>query len=66
MKPRSRSAGPSPFPPDVDAARKRLWLKTGTAAVVAFACAAAFSAYLRPDMIVTFGDIMTFCASLLR
>ena len=25
-----------------------------------------FSAYLRPDMVVAFGDLMSFCAALLR
>ena len=50
----------------MDAARKRLWWKTAAVALVAFASAAAFSAYLRPDMLLAFGDIMSFCASLLR
>ena len=50
----------------MDAAAKRLWWKLGLVGLLGFACAAAFSAYLRPDMVVSFGDIMTFCASLLR
>ena len=50
----------------MDAATKRLWWKAGAVALFVFACAAAFSAYLRPDMMVTFGAILTFCASLLR
>jgi hypothetical protein len=28
--------------------------------------ALAFSAYLRPDMVAVFGDIMAFCATLLK
>ena len=47
-------------------ARKRLWWKAAGVALFAFASAAAFSAYLRPDMLAAFGDIMSFCASLLR
>jgi hypothetical protein len=50
----------------MDAARKRLGWKIGVVVLVAFACAAVFSAYLRPDMLVTFGDIMAFCAALIR
>ena len=50
----------------MDAASKRLWWKAGAVVLIAFACAAAFSAYLRPDMIATFGDVMSFCASLLK
>ena len=50
----------------MDAATKRLCWKAGAVALFVFACAAAFSGYLRPDMVVTFGDIMTFCAGLLR
>jgi hypothetical protein len=48
------------------AANKRLWWKAGVVVLVVFASAAAFSAYLRPDMLVLFGDIMSFCAGLLR
>ena len=50
----------------MDAARKRLWWKAGAVVLVAFASAAAFSAYLRPDMLAAFGDLMSFCASLLK
>ena len=50
----------------MDAASKRLCWRVGAVVLIAFACAAAFSAYLRPDMVVSFGEIMTFCASLLR
>lgn len=50
----------------MDSANKRFWWKAAGVALLAFAAAAAFSAYLRPDMLVVFGDIMSFCASLLR
>ena len=42
------------------------WWKAGGAAVFAIACALVFAAYLRPDMLASFGDFMAFCASLLR
>jgi hypothetical protein len=42
------------------------WWKAGGAAAFAVACAVVFAAYLRPDMLATFGDIMAFCASLIR
>ena len=44
---------------------KVLTFATG-AVLLAFLAAAAFSAYLRPDMLLVFGDIMSFCAALLR
>ena len=50
----------------MDAARKRFWWMAAGVALLAFVTAAAFSAYLRPDMLVAFGDIMAFCAALLR
>ena len=50
----------------MDPARQRLWWKAAGVALFAFAAAAAFSAYLRPDMLVAFGDLMSFCASLLK
>lgn len=50
----------------MDAAKKRLGWRIGAVALVAFACAAVFSAYLRPDMLVVFGEIMAFCAALIR
>jgi hypothetical protein len=50
----------------MDAAKKRLgWMILGVS-LVAFACAAAFSAYLRPDMLVSFADVMAFCAGLIK
>ena len=50
----------------MEAAKKRLgWTILGLS-VVALACAAAFSAYLRPDMLVTFGDVMAFCVGLIK
>ncbi len=50
----------------MDAAKKRFWWTAAGVAALAFAAAAAFSAYLRPDMLVRFGDIMAFCAALIR
>ena len=50
----------------MNAASKRLWWKAGAVILAAFACAAAFSAYLRPDMLLVFGDLMAFCAALIR
>lgn len=45
---------------------KHLGWKLAAVVVVGFACAAAFSAYLRPDMLVSFGELMSFCAGLIR
>ena len=42
------------------------WWKAAGIALLAFVSAAVFSAYLRPDMVAAFGDVMSFCASLLR
>ena len=50
----------------MDAAKKRFWWTAAGVALLAFVTAAAFSAYLRPDMLVMFGDLMSFCAALLR
>ncbi len=50
----------------MDAATKRFWWTVAGVVLLAFAAAAAFSAYLRPDMLVRFGDIMAFCAALIR
>ena len=50
----------------VEAARKRLWLKAGGVALAAFLLAVIFSAYLKPDMVAMFGDLMSFCAALLK
>jgi hypothetical protein len=50
----------------MDAAKKRFWWTAAGIVLLAFAIAAAFSAYLRPDMLVAYGDIMSFCAALLR
>jgi len=38
----------------------------GGIALAAFVLAMVFSAYLKPDMVAVFGDIMSFCASLIR
>ncbi len=35
-------------------------------ALLAAASAFAFAGYLRPDMLVAFGDLMAFCVGLLR
>jgi len=50
----------------MDAAKKRFWWTATGIVLLALAIAAAFSAYLRPDMLVTYGEIMSFCAGLLR
>jgi hypothetical protein len=50
----------------MEAARKRLWWKTGAVALAVFVAALVFSAYLKPDMVAAFGDIMAFCAGLLK
>lgn len=50
----------------MEAAHKRLWLKAGAVVLAAFAAAVAFSAYLRPDMLGSFADLMAFCAALLK
>jgi hypothetical protein len=51
----------------VEAARRRgLWWKAGLIALAAFIVAVVFSAYLRPDMVAAFGDVMAFCAALLK
>lgn len=36
----------------------RLWLKAAGVAAVAFAAAAAFSAYLQPGMLIEFANLM--------
>ena len=50
----------------MDAAKKRFWWTAVGVVLLAFATAAAFSAYLRPEMLVSFGDILSFCASLIK
>ena len=50
----------------MDPARRMLWWKAIGVALFAFAGAAVFSAYLRPEMLVVFGDLMAFCAALIR
>ena len=49
-----------------DAAKKRFWWTAAGAVLLAFVSAVAFSAYLRPDMLVSFGDLMAFCAALIK
>ncbi len=46
--------------------RRRFWLAAAGVAALALASAAAFSAYLRPDMLAAFGEAWAFCVSLLR
>lgn len=46
--------------------RRALWWKGAGVGLLAFASAAAFSAYLRPDMLLAFGDLMAFCSALLK
>jgi len=36
----------------------RLWLRAGLVALLAFATAAAFSAYLKPGMLVEFANLV--------
>ncbi len=50
----------------MDASKKRFWWTSAGVVLLVFISAAAFSAYLRPDMLVSFGDIMSFCAGLLK
>ena len=51
----------------MEAARKRRLLWTASVAALAIlAGAVVFSAYLKPDMVAAFGDIMSFCAALIR
>ena len=50
----------------MEAATKRFWWMAAGVVLLALATAAAFSAYLRPDMLVLFGDLMSFCAALIR
>lgn len=50
----------------MDVSTKGLWWKAGAVIVAASAAAAAFSAYLRPDMLLVFGDLLAFCAALLK
>ena len=50
----------------MDAATKRLWWRAGGVVLAAFAGAAVFSAYLRPELLAVFADIMSFCTSLIR
>jgi hypothetical protein len=50
----------------MDAATRRLLWKSGGVALVVFACAAAFSAYLRPDMVAVFADLWAMCTALIR
>lgn len=42
-----------------------LWWQAAGVALLALAAAAASSAYLRPDMLIAFADVFSFCMSLL-
>ena len=48
------------------AAKTRFWWMAAGGVLLAFVAAVAFSAYLRPDMLVSFGDLMAFCAALIK
>jgi hypothetical protein len=50
----------------MERAKKRFWWTAAGVVLLAFAIAATFSAYLRPDMLLVYGDIMAFCAALIR
>ena len=50
----------------MDAAKKRFWWTAAGTVLLVLVTAIAFPAYLRPDMLVSFGDIMSFCAALLK
>ena len=50
----------------MEPASKRFWWTAAGVVLLAFASAAVFSAYLRPDMLLVFGDVMAFCAALIR
>jgi hypothetical protein len=50
----------------MESAARRIGLRVGFTALAIVGCAAIFAAYLRPDMLVAFGDIMAFCAALIR
>jgi hypothetical protein len=46
--------------------KRQFWWTAAGIVLLAFVTAAAFSAYLRPEMLVSFGDILSFCAALIR
>jgi hypothetical protein len=50
----------------MEPARKRFWWTAAGVALLTLVVAATFSAYLRPDMLLVYGDIMAFCAALIR
>ncbi len=50
----------------MQAAKKRFWWTAAGVVLLAFVTAVAFSAYLRPEMLVSFGDILSFCAALIK
>jgi hypothetical protein len=50
----------------MERSKKRYWWTAAGAVLLVFVVAAAFSAYLRPDMLVAYGDIMAFCSALIR
>ena len=50
----------------MNASRKRVFWTAAGVVLLALVTAAAFSAYLRPDMLVSFGDLMAFCAALIK
>ena len=50
----------------MQAARKRLFWRLGGIAFALLVVALTFSAYLKPDMVAAFGDVMAFCAAILK
>jgi hypothetical protein len=44
----------------------RFWLKTACAVTALVIVSALFAAYLQPGMLVSFEEVMAFCAGLLR
>lgn len=50
----------------MDAARRRLFWWVGGAALAFLVIAAIFAAYLKPDMVAVFGDVMAFCVAILK
>jgi len=48
------------------ASKKQIWWACAGAVLLVLVSAVAFSAYLRPDMLVSFGDLMAFCAALIK
>jgi len=50
----------------MEARKNRFWWAAAGVVLLALLSAVAFSAYLGPGMLVSFGDIMAFCSALIR